>query len=142
MKIRSVTILAAAILVSTSGCATIRGGAIRDVRFTSNPPGATVQVTDPNGTVVFTGATPTLARLRAGAGYFQPAQYTASFERAGFVSYQLPIRARIDWFSYGIGNIPLAGFPGWIWVDPRTGAMWALERRINVTLNPVPERPQ
>ncbi len=132
---KTVGVVAVALLV-TSGCATIRGGAVRDVKLTSEPPGASVEISDPNGHILFTGSTPTLARLKIGAGYFRPAQYTASFRKPGRVSYSIPLRTHVDWFLYVIGNIPLGFFPGVIWIDPGTGAMWSFEREIHVALNP------
>ena len=127
-------------MLAASGCATIRGGAFRDVQLTSEPAGAAVRVTDADGKDVFTGSTPTVARLKAGAGYFRPAAYTVSFERAGYVSYSLPMRTHVDWFLYVVGNIPLGVLPGVVWIDPSSGAMWAFEREIHAKLNQQPER--
>jgi hypothetical protein len=109
---------------------------MRDVQLTSDPAGASVQVTDPNGKTVFTGATPTMARLKVGAGYFRPAEYTATFSKPGYVAYSIPMRTHVDWFLYVIGNIPLGVIPGVVFVDPASGAMYSFEREIHVALNP------
>jgi hypothetical protein len=122
-------------LLAVSGCCTIRGYEVRDVKFTSKPDGATVTVKSDGGTV-FTGKTPTIARLKAGAGYFKPATYTVGFELPGCTAYETPIRHSLDWRLYGIGNLILGGIPGWIFVDPKTGAMWTLEREVHADLNP------
>jgi TolB-like protein len=58
----AVRLLAAVIVVATSGCATIIKGTGRDVIFTSNPPGAAIYVRSK-----FVGTTPCVAKVDHGA---------------------------------------------------------------------------
>lgn len=120
-----------------AGCASIvDGGKTETVNISSQPPGATVVITDTrSGSQVFTGTTPTMAVLDRSAGYFKSASYRVEFSLDGHQTYTTTIEGRPGGW-YLIGNFFFGGLIGWILVDPATGAMWTLEDNVAANLPP------
>ncbi|HYF36667.1 MAG TPA: hypothetical protein VD994_15330 [Prosthecobacter sp.] len=127
--------LAALLLPS---CATMRSTSKQKIPVTTTPPGATVTVTDPTGTVVAKETTPGTLVVKRGAGYFKAAKYTATIEKPGYQTEQIPIvKDKINkWYAGNLlGTTSLA--LGGLIVDPATGAMYVLKpAAIDVTLTP------
>lgn len=131
--------LAAASLLS--GCATIVGSETQSVRIDSIPPGATFVVQDETGRAVAQGITPkTVVLDKSDGSYFGKKSYLVMMEIPGYVPLTLPLREKANLW-YILGNIPLAGFPGWLLVDPFYGGMYNIEpAQIQPVINPVGAR--
>lgn len=120
--LRLIAVLGCALAVS--GCASIIKSNEQTIALRSTPPGATVEILNHKGQTVFSGVTPTAAKLDTSRGFFAKAEYTVNYEKTGYV----PITAQIsgtarDWYYANIMNL----FVGYLIVDPMTGAMWRLD---------------
>jgi hypothetical protein len=113
--------LAAAALLAPTGCASIVSGRHADVAINSNPPGANVAVHDRQGRMVASAQTPAVVSLKRGDGFLRKASYTATIEKPGYQTAQIPIEARLNPWLFG--NVFFGGLVG-LAVDPYTGAMW------------------
>lgn len=125
-------ILAAAISVALTGCATLFNGQSQAITISSAPEGAQVTVSNRAGQRVHVGETPVTLTLKRGAGYFRPEVYTLSFEKAGYAPQQLTITGSVHGWYFG--NILLGGLIGMLAVDPVTGAMYSLPKNVSATL--------
>lgn len=115
-----------------TGCASIVSKTSYPVTVSSNPSGATLTIVNKKGKTVFSGTTPTVVTLKAGAGFFTPGKYTMTMEKAGYPTKTATLRASLDgWY---VGNIIFGGLIGILIVDPATGAMWRLDDSIEVSL--------
>jgi hypothetical protein len=132
-----VPLIAAVVLASVSGCATIVSGSKQDVSFNSNPQAAEVlvyqgyapEVAGPGTMQVFVGRTPALASLPRNK------EYTAVVRAPGYTE----VRVKIDKnFNYWvIGNICCAGIVVGGLIDYATGSFFKLDPDdIMVTLVP------
>jgi hypothetical protein len=116
-----------------SSCASIVSKSKYDVRLSSSPDDATVQVFDRDGREIFNGKTPTQVVLKCGSGYFRKATYTVKYTKPGFLSKEVIINADINGWYFG--NLVFGGLIGFLIVDPATGAMYKLDRtELNETL--------
>ena len=109
-----------------SSCATIMSGGNARINFRSEPSEARVRVYDINGMVVYDSETPSFALLPKGKGFFQAETYRAVIEKEGYQKKEIYIEPSLDIGWYIIGNIIFMGWPGWLIIDPITGAMWNL----------------
>ena len=126
------TILAMAVAVVLSGCATVINSNSQAVKITSAPEGAAVAISNSAGEKVHTGTTPFTVTLLRGAGYFKPESYTLTFTKEGFPTREVTITGSLSgWY---IGNLLVGGLIGMLAVDPVTGAMYALPETVNGTL--------
>jgi len=126
-------------VVPLAGCASITGGSTRSVNISSQPAGADITIHNSSGQTVFTGKTPTVVRLRPGAGYFQGANYTVTFKKTGYAPVERAIERGVNlWYLIGNGALvwSLGGLLGYLVIDPLTGAMWTLEKNCNAELTP------
>lgn len=134
---RTKTTLGYASMIASSlllcNCATIFGGGRpKDVTLNSNPSGASVTVTDKDGTVIHQGVTPTTVKLKRSSGYFKAASYNASFDKKGYPQHTVNLKASMNpWY---LGNLVFGGLIGFIIVDPLTGAMWTLDSEYTAQL--------
>jgi len=113
-------------ITCTSGCSTIVSDSTYDVRIDSYPRGADYLITDKKGREVGRGETPDLVKLKAGAGYFQSNEFNVDFSKDGYNPSTQSIDTGFDgWY---IGNFIFGGWPGFLLVDPLTGAMWTVEQ--------------
>lgn len=115
-----------------AGCATIFNGTTQTVNVQSEPPGASVAITDRDGKPVHTGTAPMTVTLERGAGYFRSQSYKMVFSKPGFADKELLVESSISgWY---IGNILFGGLIGMLAVDPATGAMYSLPESVSATL--------
>jgi len=111
-----------AIVVVSSGCATIVSKSKYPFHISSSPDSANVVIIDRKGDTVTTGITPMSLKLKAGKGYMRKAKYVITFSKDSFVTGGLSLKAEYDhWYSW---NMVFGGLIGWLIVDPITGAMW------------------
>lgn len=127
-------ILAAALAVALSGCATLFNGQSQAITISSAPEGAQVTVSNRAGQRVHVGETPVTLTLKRGAGYFKPEVYTLAFAKEGYAPQQLTITGSVHGWYFG--NILLGGLIGMLAVDPVTGAMYSLPKSVSPTLQP------
>lgn len=110
------------------GCGTIIHGSKQQVSFDSNPPGATVRLSD--GTHL---TTPQIAQLR------RAQDHTVTIKKEGYEPERITINRDFNWGATIFGNI-LWITPGVI-VDVLAGGAWTLDpEHINVNL--VAEKPK
>lgn len=119
----------ALIILVTSGCASMFSKPSYNVRVTSYPSDANYSVKNRSGTVVCTGKTPTVEKLKAGSG-FRRETYIIKCSKEGHDPGEAYMRARLSqatWFNY---------FNGWIGclIDRATGSMWELPDQVFVEL--------
>jgi hypothetical protein len=127
-------VLAAALAMAVSGCATLFQGSTQAISISSAPEGATVTITNRAGERVHVGETPVKLELKRGAGYFKSEVYTLSFAKPGFAPEQLTIRGSTNGWYFG--NLLIGGLIGMVAVDPATGAMYSLPKTVSATLQP------
>jgi hypothetical protein len=125
-------ILAAALAVALSGCATLFNGQSQAITITSAPEGAQVTVSNRAGQRVHVGETPVTLTLKRGAGYFKSEVYTLAFSKPGYADQQMTIRGSTSGWYFG--NILLGGLIGMLAVDPATGAMYSLPKSVTASL--------
>jgi hypothetical protein len=114
------------------GCATLARSTVYPVKINSDPGEASIQIIDRKGKEVFTGTTPAVAKLKAGAGYFKRGIYTIHFGKEGFKKTTFILRAGINGWYYG--NLLIGGGLGLLIIDPATGAMYRLKTEVNQSL--------
>jgi uncharacterized protein YceK len=115
-------ILAIAISVCLSGCATIISGSRQQVRFSSTPAAATIFIDE-----VEVGKTPFAIRLD------RKKEYHVMFKLDGFKTYETNLTKKFN--AWYIGNLAFGGVIGLI-IDPLTGAMYNLTpKEINAQLD-------
>ena len=124
-----------AAVASFSSCATLFSPTKYAVSLNTTPDGAGVTIENKAGKVVFEGTTPSTVKLKAAAGYMQREEYTITFTKDGYVKKVVHLSAELEgWY---IGNIFLGGLPGWLIIDPLSGAMFKIakeDREIHETL--------
>ena len=125
-------ILAAALAVALSGCATLFNGQSQAITISSAPEGAQVTVSNRAGQRVHVGETPVTLTLKRGAGYFKSEVYTLAFSKPGYADQQMTIRGSTSGWYFG--NILLGGLIGMLAVDPATGAMYSLPKSVTASL--------
>ena len=91
-----VTILAIALPILFSSCATIFGKSSYPVSINSNPTGATVSITDKKGKEVYKGVSPATVTLKSGAGYFGKAEYQVKISSTGYAEQIIPINYKLQ----------------------------------------------
>jgi hypothetical protein len=124
----------AAVLLATTGCASIISGGSQDISFNSDPTGASLTVYDWNNLVVFESRTPANVTLDRGAGFFEGARYTVEVASEGYETATVRITPKMNGWYIG-GNFLIGGLIGWLIIDPISGAMWNLSPdQINTNL--------
>jgi uncharacterized protein YceK len=125
-------LLAAAVVTTLSGCASIINGPTQSVTIKSTPEGAAISVTNKAGEKIHTGTAPLTVVLKRSAGYFKPEVYTIAFAKEGFAPKEVVITGTMSgWF---IGNLLFGGLIGMLAVDPVTGSMYTLPDSVGETL--------
>jgi hypothetical protein len=123
-KLMNRLIVAAAVAMSLTGCATIFSGETQPVTFRSEPDTAAIAVVNKAGEKIHAGTTPVTLTLKRGAGYFQPEEYRVRVAKDGFKPVELTVTGSVNgWY---IGNLLFGGLIGMLIVDPMTGAMFNL----------------
>ena len=108
-----------------SSCASIVSKSKYPITINSRPSDAKITITDKKGVTVFSGLTPAMLKLDAGAGFFSKARYQVTFEKDGYVSRTVPVNFKLDGWYFG--NILFGGLIGMLIVDPATGAMYKID---------------
>ncbi|MGM9489126.1 hypothetical protein [Ideonella sp. YS5] len=125
MAIRQ-TLLAAALVASLSGCATIMGSPTQTLPIASTPSDAKVVITDEAGTEVFAGQTPTSVTLNKSTGrYWGGKSFKVTITKPGFKTQVIPVTSSPNGW-YIAGNFVFGGLIGWFAVDPLSGNMYTL----------------
>ena len=152
-----VTLLSLILLVSVlSGCSSIVSKSDYAVAISSSPQSASFLVIDKQGREIHRGVTPETITLSSSSGYFSGATYTIKFTKEGYQDRVFTLRSNIDGWYFG--NLPLSGLGalvmgpsghklslafGLIVVDPATGSMYKLPKRVDVSLgNPISYVPE
>ena len=118
-----------------TSCASIVSKSSYPVTFDSNPTGANIVIRDGDGIAMYEGKAPTTLTLDSGDGYFGKASYQLEATMPGHNAGRATLTAGFDgWY---VGNIVFGGLIGLLIVDPATGAMWKLDRRVSVVLGPI-----
>jgi len=121
------------LITISSSCATIVSKSKYPVSIDSTPKGADITITNGKGEQVFTGKTPTLVRLKSGAGFFKNASYEIKISKDGFTSKTVQLKATLNGWYFG--NLVFGGLIGLLIVDPASGAMYKLKQLdVNETL--------
>lgn len=117
-----------------SGCASIVSDSSYPVTINASPEGVRYKIKNAKrGYDVMAGVTPATISLSAENGFFSKASYLVTFEKPGYESVTLPLKAGMDgWY---IGNLLFGGILGFLIIDPATGAMWKLEDHVQVALS-------
>ena len=126
---------AVVLVMLLTGCASYVSGTKQKITVTSTPSGAKVTVTDWNKSIVIETNTPAAFTLKRAKGYFAGAKYTVRLEAAGYCGSNSRLQPTMNgWY---VGNILFGGLLGFVFIDPATGAMWAIEpKNLNITLQP------
>jgi hypothetical protein len=112
--------VAAAALLSVTGCATIVNGTSADIQIRSQPPDAHFEIRDYDGLEVASGTTPAVVNVPRSRGAFRTARYDLRVSKDGYLPTRTRIQSRVDgWFW--IDSITIVGG---LFVDPFTGGMW------------------
>jgi hypothetical protein len=119
------TFTAAAVVILSSGCASIISGRQANVAIDSYPSNAHVVIHDKTGHEVASVNTPGVVSLKRNSKWFLPARYTATIEAPGYQTAEVPIRSTIN--PWILGNVVVGGIPGLV-VDDATGACWKPDR--------------
>ena len=126
-----------AIILITTGCASIVSKSQYPVTINSNPSGAAFTVKDEGGTAIHNGTTPETMTLSASKGFFRPASYSFEFNKDGDGPDTVSMSAGLDgWY---IGNLVFGGLIGFLIVDPATGAMWRLDDHVYGNVSAAPK---
>jgi hypothetical protein len=135
MKINNLLSLGlTALIIASTGCASIVSRSNWPVAFKSNPPGAEVVVADDSGKELHRGITPVIFKLRSGQAFFESDDYQVDMKLPGYQEDKGVLKANLNGWYFG--NIFFGGLLGLIIVDPMTGAMWRLPAEYNVSLAP------
>ncbi|MBB3142222.1 hypothetical protein [Halomonas organivorans] len=136
MKIKGMAVaVAAASVMTLSGCASIVGDKEQAITINSTPSQADVVITDERSMDVFEGQTPTTVTLRKSDGsYFGGKDYSVTISKDGYQSRTVAISSSPNGWYIG-GNLVFGGLIGWLIVDPLTGSMYSLSpNEINTSL--------
>lgn len=122
MKIHAIIML-----ILLTGCSTIVSDSSYPVSLNSSPSGASVEVKNKKGHVVFSGVTPSQVELDSGRGYFSKEDYKVVFRKEGYHPHRDSITCSMDnWYW---GNFLFGGLIGLFIVDPISGAMFELDQK-------------
>jgi len=134
MEKRGLTILGFLLFfVLLTGCATIVSHSNWPITIKSIPDQADITIWDVReNRKIFMDKTPTVIYLSSNGGYFKGKTYSVQVLKDGFNVDTAEIHSIINpWY---FGNV-ISWIPGFLIVDPLTGAMWKLEpQEINLIL--------
>jgi hypothetical protein len=122
---KTCALLLSGIIILGSSCASIVSKSKYPITINSRPSDAKITITDKKGVTVFSGLTPAMLKLDAGAGFFSKARYQVTFEKDGYASKTVPVNFKLDGWYFG--NILFGGLIGLLIVDPATGAMYKID---------------
>lgn len=113
------TLIAAALLISLTGCSTMMNDRITDVSVLSEPSGQRYSITDQDGRQVRTGTTPDSIKLDAAAGFFDGQTYRVRYEKSGTVELDSQVS---PWYFLGIAVDGIFS----LFIDQATGDAFTL----------------
>lgn len=125
--------LAAAVILSLTGCASIVSKSQWPVTIQSKPAGAKCVVAKADGVAIHTGDAPMTVTLASSKGFFSAAEYKINCQKEGYQPTEAKLEGSISGWYLG-GNLLFGGLIGYLIVDPATGAMWKLEDNLTVTM--------
>ena len=117
------SLIAAAVFLSS--CATIVSKSSTMVGVDTSPQGATIQIINRRGEVVYNGHTPATLSLKHASGFFRKASYRVVLSMDGYESKTVVINAHVNGWYWG--NLAFGGIIGFLIIDPATGAMYKLD---------------
>ena len=117
-------LIAAALLVSLTGCSTIMNHRMTDVSVLSEPSGQRYSITDQDGQRVHTGTTPDQIKLDAAAGVFDGQTYQVAYEDGKTTELDSRVTG---WYWVGFCISVVSG----LLVDPLTGDMFSLPSEVS-----------
>ncbi len=117
-------LIAAALLLSLTGCSTIMNDRMTDVNVLSEPPGQRYSITDEDGQRVRTGTTPDNIKLDAAAGVFDGQTYQVAYEDGKTTELDSRVTG---WYWVGFCISVVSG----LIVDPLTGDMFSLPSEVS-----------
>jgi hypothetical protein len=121
-------------LITLSSCASIVSKTSYQIPINSSPSDANITITNRKGEKIFDGRTPTIVKLRNGAGFFTKAEYVVKFEKEGYNPKTVVLTYDLNGWYFG--NLVFGGLIGFLIVDPATGAMFRPDMKIvNETLS-------
>jgi hypothetical protein len=122
-----------AVVIATTGCASIVGESQYPVAVKSTPAGANFEVRNKSGELVHTGQTPSSVTLKSSAGFFKGESYKIKFMKPGHADTVVNLESGVSGWYWG--NILIGGLIGMLIVDPATGAMYNLPDQVSGALN-------
>ena len=126
-------LISLAMIAVLTGCASIISDSDYTVTINSAPEQAQFEIFNEDGLKIANGVTPNTLTLSASAGFFNAETYTIKMTKTGYQPKTYTMKAGFDgWY---VGNILLGGLVGMLIVDPATGAMWTLPKRVDVSLD-------
>jgi hypothetical protein len=124
------TLIAAALLVSLTGCSTIMNDRITDVSVLSEPSGQRYSITNEDGERVRSGTTPDQIKLDAAAGFFDGQTYQVQYEDGKTTELDSHVT---PWYWVGFIVLPVTSA---MLIDPISGDMFGLPSEVsNVDLD-------
>jgi len=121
-------------LALTAGCSSIVSKSDYPVTINSSPDGAGFIITNRAGQKVQSGLTPATVTLKSSSGYFKGETYTIELNKDGYSSKTYTLTSSVDGWYFG--NILFGGIIGMLIIDPATGAMYNLQERADISLDP------
>lgn len=122
-----------ALLILTTGCASICGRPEHRVEVNSVPDHATITIRDEMGNLVYAGETPAKVVLQKKKAYFSGKDYWVTFTKPGFTDRTFKMRRTVSGW-YALGNLVVGGLIGYLVVDPYSGKMWTLDPKLTIYL--------
>jgi hypothetical protein len=116
------------LLSLTAGCLNMADNPSCGVAVSCNVMGAIVTVIDKDGQEVAKAATPSTVRLSAKEGFFSRAKYTFQFQKAGYKSCAVQMRAKPNWCC----DNPVIGMLFW---SPYAQNAWKLDNSVMAVLH-------
>lgn len=120
------------VVTITTGCASLLGSPIHNVRIDSTPQNAQFSIVDEQGEQVAEGVTPDLVKLHTSGAPFKAARYYVNFNHKDYPVKTESVKGRISGYYYL--NI-FFGYIGALIYDPYTGAMYKLPDEISSVLS-------
>jgi hypothetical protein len=134
MKNLAKFLIATALILILSSCASILSKSTYPFTINTTPSGVNVLIKNGEGMDIYNGTSPATVNLKAGAGFFKKASYIVRISGEGYNEQTLPINFTIDGWYFG--NLLLGGVIGMLIVDPATGAMYKIEDEyMNINLS-------
>ncbi len=90
-----------------------------------DPQGASVEIRDRGGLIVYNGQTPATLSLKHSNGFFRKATYQVKLSLEGYLPKTVVVDSHLNGWYFG--NVLFGNLVGFLIVDPMTGAMYKLK---------------